>query len=74
MRCQYFISVPRFSSVKRVHLAPDVLAFDWRTPVATGQLGCKAVQGNLDPIVLLRATRNQPAGRLCEVAGMMVHL
>jgi uroporphyrinogen decarboxylase len=32
----------------------DVLAFDWRTPLVKTweQLGCKAVQGNLDPIVL----------------------
>jgi uroporphyrinogen decarboxylase len=32
----------------------DVLAFDWRTPLATTwqALDCPAVQGNLDPIVL----------------------
>ena len=32
----------------------DVLAFDWRTPLASTweRLGCPAVQGNLDPIVL----------------------
>ncbi len=35
-------------------LSIDVLAFDWRTPLKPtwDQLGCKAVQGNLDPIVL----------------------
>ena len=34
--------------------APDVLALDWRTPLGPTwtQLGCRAVQGNLDPIVL----------------------
>ena len=32
----------------------DVLAFDWRTPIrsAWDDLGCRSVQGNLDPIVL----------------------
>ena len=32
----------------------DVLAFDWRTPLVESwdRLNCKAVQGNLDPIVL----------------------
>lgn len=35
-------------------LNPDVIAFDWRTPLGATwtRLGCKAVQGNLDPIVL----------------------
>ena len=33
---------------------PDVMAFDWRVPLAETweALGCRAVQGNLDPIVL----------------------
>jgi uroporphyrinogen decarboxylase len=33
---------------------PDVMAFDWRTPLAASwsRIGCTAVQGNLDPIVL----------------------
>lgn len=33
---------------------PDVMAFDWRTPLVASwdRLGCRAVQGNLDPIVL----------------------
>lgn len=33
---------------------PDVLALDWRTPLREtwDALGCRAVQGNLDPIVL----------------------
>jgi uroporphyrinogen decarboxylase len=33
---------------------PDVMALDWRTPlrVTWDRIGCKAVQGNLDPIVL----------------------
>lgn len=55
--------------------APDVLALDWRVPLDTTwkALGCKAVQGNLDPIVLCadqasvaRQTRevlDQAAGR-----------
>ncbi len=32
----------------------DVLGFDWRTPMGAywERLGCKAVQGNMDPIVL----------------------
>ena len=33
---------------------PDVMALDWRTPIREtwDRLGCAAVQGNLDPIVL----------------------
>lgn len=32
----------------------DVLAIDWRTPLAStwDKLGCKAIQGNMDPIAL----------------------
>ena len=57
----------------------DVLAFDWRTPlVATWeQLGCKAVQGNLDPIILCAEQRaiGQQAGQLLhEVAGRDGHI
>ncbi len=57
----------------------DVLAFDWRTPlVATWeQLGCKAVQGNLDPIILCAEQRaiGQQAGQLLqEVAGRGGHI
>lgn len=35
-------------------LAIDVYAFDWRTPLRSmwDKLGCRSVQGNLDPIVL----------------------
>ena len=35
-------------------LEPDVIALDWRQPLGpTWQgLGCRAVQGNLDPMVL----------------------
>ena len=35
-------------------LKPDVIALDWRTPLgpAWRDLGCRAVQGNLDPMVL----------------------
>lgn len=41
-------------------LSIDVIAFDWRTPLAQtwDALGCTAVQGNLDPIVLCA---DQPA-------------
>ncbi len=38
-----------------MHMAgADVLGFDWRTPMGTywDRLGCKAAQGNMDPIVL----------------------
>ena len=52
----------------------DVLAFDWRTPLVPTweQLGCKAVQGNLDPIVLCaeqHAIANQAGQLLGDVAG-----
>ena len=57
----------------------DVLAFDWRTPLVQTweQLGCKAVQGNLDPIVLCaeRHAIGQQAGLLLdEVAGRGGHI
>jgi uroporphyrinogen decarboxylase len=47
----------------------DVLAFDWRTPLAPTweQLGCNAVQGNLDPIVLCA---EQPA--IAQQAGLLL--
>ena len=45
---------------------PDVVAFDWRTPLVPtwDALGCTAVQGNMDPIVLCadRATVSAQAG------------
>ena len=39
-------------------MGPDVLALDWRVPLGStwSALGCRAVQGNLDPIALC-ATR-----------------
>ncbi len=43
------------SLVDLMHQAgADVLAIDWRTPLAAtwDRLGCKAVQGNMDPIAL----------------------
>lgn len=60
-------------------LGPDVLAFDWRTPLGTTwtRLGSKAVQGNLDPIVLCadRATvEAQAASILGEVRGRSGHI
>jgi len=58
---------------------PDVLALDWRQPLGEtwSRLGCKAVQGNLDPIVLCadRATVAQQAQQvLDEVAGRHGHI
>lgn len=60
-------------------LNPDVIAFDWRTPLGAtwARLGNKSVQGNLDPIVLCadRATvEAQAAGILAEVRGRHGHI
>ena len=57
----------------------DVLAFDWRTPLVSTwqQLGCKAVQGNLDPIVLCaeqKAIAQQAGHLLDDVAGRGGHI
>jgi uroporphyrinogen decarboxylase len=58
---------------------PEVMAFDWRTPLRESweRLGCTAVQGNLDPIVLC-ADRPTVAGQaqllLDEVAGRPGHI
>jgi uroporphyrinogen decarboxylase len=58
---------------------PDVLALDWRTPLAEtwNKLDCTAVQGNLDPIVLC-ADRDTVARQtqlvLDEVAGRPGHI
>lgn len=58
---------------------PDVMALDWRTPLAEtwDRLGCTAVQGNLDPIVLCadRATIAAEARAvLDEAAGRPGHI
>jgi uroporphyrinogen decarboxylase len=58
---------------------PDVLALDWRVPLVQTwqQLGVKAVQGNLDPIVLCadRATVvRQARAILDEVGGRAGHI
>ncbi len=58
---------------------PDVIAFDWRTPlVPTWEaLGCTAVQGNLDPIVLCAdaaTVSSQAAAVLNEVGGRPGHI
>jgi len=58
---------------------PDVMAFDWRTPLRRtwDMLGCRAVQGNLDPIVLCadRAAIALHAGVLLdEVGGRPGHI
>ena len=60
-------------------LNPDVIAFDWRTPLGTtwARLGNKSVQGNLDPIVLCadRATVEAQAGAILgEVRGRNGHI
>lgn len=53
--------------------APDVMALDWRTPLRAtwDRLGCTAVQGNLDPIVLCadRSTVAQQAQAVLNEAG-----
>jgi uroporphyrinogen decarboxylase len=52
---------------------PDVLALDWRVPLGAtwDALGVRAVQGNLDPIVLCadRATVAAQAGEVLAQAG-----
>jgi uroporphyrinogen decarboxylase len=58
---------------------PDVLALDWRTPVRAtwDRLGCRAVQGNLDPIVLCAdraAIEQQTQAILDEVANRDGHI
>lgn len=54
-------------------IGPDVLALDWRTPLGQtkAQLSLKAVQGNLDPIVLCadRATVKRQALQTLAEAG-----
>lgn len=59
--------------------APDVLALDWRVPLARTwqRLGIPAVQGNLDPIALCadRGTvQSQAQAILDEVAGRPGHV
>jgi uroporphyrinogen decarboxylase len=58
---------------------PDVMALDWRTPLVPtwDRLGCTAVQGNLDPIVLCstpEAVRRQTDRILREVGGRPGHI
>jgi uroporphyrinogen decarboxylase len=52
---------------------PDVLALDWRVPLGETwrRLGCRAVQGNLDPIVLCadQATVAVQAQSILDEAG-----
>ena len=58
---------------------PDVLAVDWRTPLAAtwDELSLTAVQGNLDPIVLCAdraAVETQARAVLDEAAGRAGHI
>jgi len=60
-------------------MSPDVLALDWRVPLAEtwARTGVKAVQGNLDPIVLCadRATVEAQAKAILDsVAGRPGHI
>ncbi|MEJ2133014.1 MAG: uroporphyrinogen decarboxylase family protein, partial [Gammaproteobacteria bacterium] len=52
---------------------PDVMALDWRTPLRETweRLGCRAVQGNMDPIALCadRATVARCASEVLDEAG-----
>jgi uroporphyrinogen decarboxylase len=52
---------------------PDVLALDWRVPLGEtwSRLGCRAVQGNLDPIALCadQATVAHQAQLILDEAG-----
>ncbi len=62
-----------------VRAGPDVLALDWRVPLGEtwNELGCRSVQGNLDPIVLCadRATvAEQAQGILDQAAGRAGHI
>jgi uroporphyrinogen decarboxylase len=60
-------------------MGPDVLALDWRVPLAETwtRTGVRAVQGNLDPIVLCadRATVEAQAKAILDsVAGRPGHI
>lgn len=58
---------------------PDVMALDWQVPLGEtwDALGCRAVQGNLDPVILLceEDTIEAEAGRILdEAAGRPGHI
>lgn len=58
---------------------PDFLALDWRTPLSKTwkDLGCKAIQGNMDPVALcadLDTMKNHAKLVLDEVAGLPGHI
>lgn len=60
-------------------LRPDVIAFDWRTPLGETwqRLGVPSVQGNLDPIVLCSTpdvVREQAGEVLRQAAGRPGHI
>lgn len=54
-------------------VGPDVMALDWQVPLGEtwDALGCRAVQGNLDPVVLLceEKTIAAEASRILDEAG-----
>ena len=56
-----------------VATGPDVMALDWQVPLGEtwDALGCRAVQGNLDPVVLLcdETTVRAEASRILAEAG-----
>ncbi len=60
-------------------MQPDVVALDWRAPLGQtwSSLGCRAVQGNLDPIVLCAdrpAIANRAQSILDEADGRPGHI
>ena len=60
-------------------MAIDVLAVDWRTPLPQtwDQLGCRAVQGNLDPVILFsdwETIQHQTQSLLDAMGGRAGHI
>ena len=60
-------------------MQPDVMALDWRVPLGStwSSLGCRAVQGNLDPIALCAGKAviaDRAQGVLEEAAGRPGHI
>ncbi len=62
-----------------VAAGPDVMALDWQVPLGEtwDALGCRAVQGNLDPVVLLcdeQVIASEASRILHEAAGRPGHI